>query len=497
MKKYTLELIVFLSGATVMILEIVGSRVLAPYVGTSTFVWTSIIGIILGSLSLGYWLGGKIADKNPSFKTLSEILFIGAMLIALIGLFKEDVLVLLQQNIGSIKLNSIVSSFILFTLPSVVLGMVSPYAVRLKMKSVTSSGRTVGNLYALSTIGSIVGTFLAGFYLLAILGNTKILFLLTIVLLAASAISFAKNFTKGKVVLALLIVSYTVFGNFQTLNLAVGEVIDIDSDYNRIWIYEDKDYYTNSPIRNLQINSNNSSSMFIEDEKKNELVYPYTKFYRLAEHFAPNLETGLMIGGAAYSYPKDFLLNFPEATLDVVEIDPALTEIAKEHFELEENERLNIYHEDGRIFLNNSEKKYDVIFGDAFSGGYSIPYHLTTIEAVQKIYDALNENGVALVNIISSIEGENGKFFRAEYYTYKEIFPQVYLFPVHYTKNTENLQNIMLIALKSAEIPKFTNSNAELQGYLENLYTEKVTNDLPILTDEFAPVDQYVMPMLK
>ena len=490
-------MIVFLSGATVMILEIVGSRVLAPYVGTSTFVWTSIIGIILGSLSLGYWLGGKIADKNPNFKTLSEILFTGALLITLIALFKEDVLQIIQANISSIRLNSFVSSIILFTLPSIVLGMVSPYAVRLKMKSISSSGRTVGNLYALSTMGSIVGTFLAGFYLLAIFGNTKILFFLTIVLLFMSVITFVKNFTKGKIVITILVIGYAVFGNFQTLNLAIGEVVDIDTDYNRIWIYEGEDYYTKEPVRNLKINSNNSSSMFLEDQKKNELVYPYTKFYRLAEHFYPNLKSGLMIGGAAYSYPKDFLTNFPEATLDVVEIDPALTEIAKKYFNLEENDKLTVYHEDGRTFLNNSEKKYDVIFGDAFSGGYSIPYHLTTIEAVQKIHDNLTKNGVALINIISSIEGDYGKFFRAEYYTYKEMFPQVYAFPVHSPANPDLLQNIMLVALKSEETPKFTNKNDELNSYLQNLYTEDITNDLPILTDEFAPVDQYVMGMLK
>ncbi|MFH1533488.1 MAG: fused MFS/spermidine synthase, partial [Nitrospirota bacterium] len=163
MKKYILEIIVFFSGAIVMVLELVGSRVLAPYVGTSILVWTSLIGIILGSLSLGYYLGGRIADKKASFRILAFILFSAAILITLTTLIKSPVLTFIQTSIRDLRTASVVATILLFTPASIALGMVSPYSVKLKLHRLEATGRTVGNLYALSTIGSIVGTFLAGF----------------------------------------------------------------------------------------------------------------------------------------------------------------------------------------------------------------------------------------------------------------------------------------------------------------------------------------------
>ena len=175
MKKTLLELIVFICGAVVMIFEIVGSRILGPYIGTSIFVWTSLIGIILASLSLGYWFGGKMADKNPSYKQLAWIIIIAAFFIGLTITGKDSLLNLLSRQFTGIRIQAVVSTIFLFAPASVFLGMVTPYAVRLKIKDVQSSGRTVGNLYAISTIGSIIGTFLAGFVLIPFLGTNNIL----------------------------------------------------------------------------------------------------------------------------------------------------------------------------------------------------------------------------------------------------------------------------------------------------------------------------------
>ena len=166
MQKYILEIIVFICGAAVMILELVGSRIMAPYLGTSIVVWTSLIGIILGFLSLGYWWGGKVADQNPSYKMFSFVIFVGAIFVGLIVFIQSMVLNFIQNGITNIYLGTIIATLTLFAVPSALLGMVSPYAVRLKIKDVTTSGRTVGNLYAISTIGSIVGTFAAGFLLI-------------------------------------------------------------------------------------------------------------------------------------------------------------------------------------------------------------------------------------------------------------------------------------------------------------------------------------------
>lgn len=186
MKKNTLEVVVFICGASVMAYEIIGSRMLGPYVGTSMFVWTSIIGVILLSLSLGYMWGGRIADQKPRADILSMYIFIAGLFIILSIFVKDILLEFLLNTISNVKVVSVVASILLFTIPSVLLGMVSPFAARIKMKSVEKSGSTVGNLYAISTVGSIIGVFLAGFYLIPTFKITNILLLLAIVLVTTS-----------------------------------------------------------------------------------------------------------------------------------------------------------------------------------------------------------------------------------------------------------------------------------------------------------------------
>lgn len=488
-KKYILEIAVFACGAVVMIFELVGSRVLGPYFGTSIFVWTSLIGIILGSLSLGYYLGGKIADKKASFNNLSFIIFFAAVSIGLTILIKDYLLSTLASNFTGIKATSVFASLVLFLPTSVLLGMVSPYAVKLKISSLNTFGTVVGNLYAISTVGSIVGTFLSGFYLIPHFGTNKLLIILVVILVVISLLLSAKKHADIKIsALIVAIIGWIMIGAFN--NIFGNNLVDIDSTYNRIWIYDHNDEKTGKEIRTFLINNGNSSAMFLNND--DELVFEYTKYYHLAKHFNPDFKTTLMIGGAGYSYPKDFLLKYPEATIDVAEIDPKVTELAKKYFNLRENPRLNIFHEDGRVYLNKTQKKYDVIFGDAFSSHYSLPYQLTTKEAIQKKYDALSDKGIVILNIISSIEGEKGQFLRAEYATYKNIFPHVYLFPVRETEDGQELQNIILVALKSDEKPVFNSSDKILNEYLGHLWKKEVVLDMPILTDDFAPVDYYI-----
>jgi predicted membrane-bound spermidine synthase len=186
MKKFTLELVAFFCGAVVMSFEIVGSRMLGPYVGTSMFAWTSIIGVILLSLSIGYYWGGRIADMRPRADILSLFIFIAGLFLIITVLIKGLILETLTRSIDNIHIVSVIASLILFTVPSVLLGMVSPFAVRIKMKSVEKSGSTVGNLYSISTIGSIVGVFLTGFYLIPNYKISHIIMVLAIILFATA-----------------------------------------------------------------------------------------------------------------------------------------------------------------------------------------------------------------------------------------------------------------------------------------------------------------------
>lgn len=492
MKKYLLEIIVFITGAVVMILELVGTRILAPYVGSSIIVWTSLIGIILGALSFGYAKGGELADKKPSYRNFSLIIFVSAVNIALVSVFREYILSTVQFLSNDLRITSVISATILFAPPSFFLGMVVPFAVKLKLKNLAKTGRTAGNLYAASTVGSIFGTFSAGFYLIAILGSGKILILLSVLLLVASYLAFMGQPSTNRSSNLFLFFSIVIIGLF-VLQPASPWFFDTDTLYNRVILQKAEDPETKRPFLALRTGRGYQSAMFLDND--DELLIEYTKYYRLGDHFNADIKNALMIGGGGYSYPKDFLKKHNEAEIDVVEIDPAVTELAKEFFRLPDDTRLAIYHEDGRNFLNRNDKKYDAIYIDAYSD-ISIPFHLTTIETVEAMFKSLNVDGVVILNIIGSIEGEAGKFLRAELATYKEVFPQVYLFPVLDSKDAYKVQNIALVALKSIEKPNFESENAEIEGYLSHLWTKEVPNDILILTDDFAPVDQYMVDVV-
>jgi len=197
-----------------------------------------------------------------------------------------------------------------------------------------------------------------------------------------------------------------------------------------------------------------------------------------------------MIGGGAYSYPKDFLSNHPDAEMDVVEIDAGLTELAKKFFSLSDSPQLKIFHQDGRVFLKNTENKYDVIFIDAFAS--SVPFHLTTKEFVDSVFEHLNDGGVVIMNIIASVEGENGKFLRAEYSTYKLFSDFVRILPVQRPENGNAVQNLILVALKP-DASTGTVQAVRFNEYLGYAWTGDIKTDVPALTDDFAPVDQYLV----
>lgn len=502
MKKYRLELIVFLTGACVMILELVGSRVLAPYLGTSIVVWTSLIGLILASLSLGYWWGGKLADKQPNWGTFAAIIFMAGLYVGLVGIMKTVVLELIQSTTRDLRLSSIIATLILFCPPSILLGMVSPYAVKLKLQNLATSGTTVGELYAISTIGSIVGTFLTGFVLIAFIGHTKIIFLIAIILLLTSLLATPKDIPWGKGAAVLIFALLGSQAAWLETVASNDSATRIDTQYNHIRVFDTRDRETGRPIRLLQTDPFVvQSGSFLDDREAStsseaNLVFHYTKFLRLVNHFFPAPKRALMIGGAAYIQPRDFLEQNPEAVIDVVEIDPAMTAVAQTYFGLKPDPRLTPYHEDARPFLNRTAGGYDAIFVDAYHAIYAIPYQLTTQEAVRAIYEALTPNGVVMANIIAALEGNKAIFLEREYATYSAVFPQVYAFHLNEGRPPDELQNVIIVALKAKPEPSFTSSNPVWQQYLDQRWTKSLPSDGPILTDDFAPVEQYALRFL-
>ena len=493
--RHNLEVVVFICGAVVMVFELIGSRITAPYLGTSLYVWTSIIGVILASLSLGYHFGGTLADRRPEVRPLAGVIFLSAF--ALLGTYflKSGIPLLIANFPLSLELKSVCISIVLFAPTSFLLGMVSPYAVRLRVEESKKAGSVAGNLYAISTAGSIFGTFIGGFYLIPHIGTTVSLLILAALLVTAALLLVGTQIFSilRRPFFPLVLVflgSSAILSHASDTLLQNQRIQEIDTEYSKILVYPGTDARTKKPTLHVATDPFGTQAAIFTDGT-DDLVFDYTKFYRLAEFFVPDIENALMVGGSAYTYPRDFLRQFEKATMDVVEIDSGMTEIARKYFGLIDAPRMSILHEDGRIFLNRNEKVYDVIFMDAFNSASSIPFHLTTTEAVQKMHDQVREGGAVLVNLISAFEGDRGKFFRAEYATYKKIFPQVYVFGIDDRVNGGTVQNLMLVALKSSKVPLFEEADASLCDKLSHLWTKSVPGDVPILTDDFAPVEYY------
>lgn len=492
MKKYILEITVFISWFIVLTYEVVWARILWPYYGTSSFVWTAMIGIILASLSVGYALGGKLADKkNARKEILSDIIFFAWISVALTYIIRLPLLEFLNTTIQSIRFWSVIAATILFLPASVFLGMVSPYAVKLRISGESHSGTIIWNMSALWTIGSILWTFITGFYLIPSFWVSILLASIPVILIILCLLIAPHHHKYTKFWILFVLLLYIGFWKNASANPLI--IYETDTEYSHIQVLEGMNYKYNERVRMLKINVENHSSISLDSDR---LINQYSEYYHLVRHFMPWFQHALMIGWAWYSFPKEYLKKYPWKTMDVVEIDPGVTEIAKKYFFLQDNPRLKIFHEDARVYLNRTNTKYDVIFWDAFTSWFSVPYQLTTKEAIQKQFDVLTDSGIVILNLASSLDGDTWQFLRSEYFTFKEVFPQVYLFPTVNRENGKLMQNIILIALKSHDVPKFISDDKKLGALLQTVLTWSITDDLPRITDDFAPVDYYMSKLL-
>ena len=483
MKKYKLEIIVFLSGAIGMGLELIAARVLSPYVGSSNVVWTSIIGIILVSMSIGYWIGGKRADKNASADTISEILLFAALFTSIIPILETIVVKQFAGIIGNLIIAAILCAIILFSVPSFILATISPYAVKIKSKEDDEIGSVSGRISSLSTIGSIIGTFFMGFVLIPNIGVSNINIGVTLILVIMSIIAREKKDKKYiflTIILIFIMIALIFTGKylFKINNPEI--LLDTDSQYSRIWVKQIKT--SQNTYKTLQVDTGIESYI---DSETGEMGAKYLRYYDLFEYLNKDAKSTLLIGGAAYTYPIHYLEKYKDKTIDVIEIDDKMTQIAKEQFGLNTNEkRLKIYNQDGRSYLNYSKNKYDTILIDAFKGT-NAPFELTTYEALNHAKEMLNENGIVLTNIIGSIEGKDSKFIEYEYATYKAIFDDVKIFMVA-NKDKTDRQNLILVGIKGNP-EKDETKYSEYEQYLE-MEVMEFSTDKKIVTDDYAPI---------
>lgn len=470
------EVIAVMNGAIIMVLEIVGARIIAPQFGSSVYVWTAVIGVILAALSAGYWYGGRLADRAASDRGLSFLLILAAVVL-MASLATRELSLSVAAELGSdIRLQALAASILLFAPANFVMGMVSPYLAKLKITNLATAGSSVGALYAAGTAGSIMGTFAAGYWLIALMGNRMLGLWLVVALLVASAVANWRSYIWQRLVLAGVVVLLMMAPDFGRATRDTEKLVyDGDSAYARLQVVD-----VAGGARLLLTDHTGAQSGMYPDNP-NEPAFGYIRRFLEVPEVTGAPKRVLLIGGGAYTLPHLILNQYPEAKVDVVEIDPKLDELAERFFGFRPDPRVRIIHQDGRTFLNANQEVYDVIYMDAFSS-LSPPFQLTTSEAVERLAESVAPEGLVVVNLISAQTGAEAGFAEAEYATYREHFDEVFVAPVMEWAPLDYRQNLIMVAGQS---------RGRTRPVAERLGALKVAQPRMgrVLTDDFAPVE--------
>lgn len=490
MRTFLLLLVAFLAGAILMALELVGSRVLAPHFGGSIFVWGSLIGVFLAALSIGYYLGGRLVDSRPSPALLAAILFAAGILVLLIPRYDDLIAArIIDRNMGP-RAEPLAACMIFFFIPGVLMAVTSPFVIRLTAKTLSRVGRTAGAVFAISTIGSIAGTLGAAFYLIPAMGTTALLNMLGFSLIATAILALAVGRTRPPSLATAILLA--LFALPQPAQAKERTLLERDSSYHRLFVTEEDHY------RWLRADNIYHTQMDLKDPQGRGL--PYSDYVDLAFLFNPNIRTVLVIGLGGGTVPKRFVRDYPDIIVDAVEIDPAVIQIAKRYFCVKEGPRLRIHEADGRRFLQRTNQKWDLILLDAYYAD-TVPFFLTTKEFFTIAKSRLNPDGILVNNVVGQISGPKSKFFRSVYKTMDEIFPTLHAFEV--ADSGTSWINIEIFGVnrtggisrdelrkRAAELKGTRIKDSNLEKRLTHLIPGPVTtSDVPILTDDYAPVD--------
>ncbi len=489
-----LELIVFTSGGVLLALEIVASRVLAPVFGNSIYVWGSLIGVFLTALSVGYWVGGGLADRYPSRGAFCALVFLAGLLTVPVPAVAPGLLSALVAADLDSRAGPLVAAFVLFFPASVVMGTISPYAVRLSTRSVATVGGTAGRLYALSTLGSIAGCFAAAFWLISVLGVRDIILALGLVEMALAVVGLVGlRRTQAAAVAAFALVGTGAWVPRLAAPDGPEVVYAKDTVYHRVTVTEE------GRIRYLKLDNYWQSALDLEDPRRT--VFRYADYMHVGMVFQPRPQRVLVIGMGGGTIPKRYLEDYPDVRVDVVDIDPEVVEVAHRFFGVPRGGRLLAFAQDGRRFVQRADRVYDHVLMDAYLRD-TLPFHLATREFFQEVRAKLRPGGVFVANVIGALEGPHSRLFRAVYRTLQEVYPGVYVFPVDYGPSgwPQALRNIVVVGSEQRWSPEHVRRRAaevrdrvRVRGFdtvVADLYVRPVeTADVPTLTDDFAPTD--------
>jgi len=473
--KYRYEVIAALSGSVVMMLELVGARMMAPYFGTSTYVWTAMIGVILGALSLGYWYGGRLADKGANDHSLMIIIVVASLCVALTMWLQTLVLTLIAQLDIDVRIQALITGLLLFAPASALLGVVSPYVAKLKISSLQTAGASIGQLYAAGTLGSIIGTFLAGYWLIAWFGNFHLGVGLVVALVGLSFIAEYQTLRLARIAGVGIGVGLLLLTQTQNPNI----VADIDSAYARYQVVETTQG-ENQKRYLMMDNLGVQSGISVRDS--DALIFPYTQAFQSVMQSYGTPSNLLVIGGGAYTFPRWAAQQTMHPQVDVVEIDPALDAIASQYFAYSPRSNLRLTHEDGRLFLNRNTTQYDLVYIDAFAS-LTPPFQLATREATEHMRHALTDTGIMAVNVVASADNDD-PYLGSTYQTYQSVFPRVKIYQMQQEALISQRQNLL-----------FLMGNEETMARIEpQLQLPSVAMPISghVLSDDYAPVEQLI-----
>ena len=509
---WLLILLVFVAGACSLAVELSASRLLAPYFGTSLFVWANLIGLILLYLTIGYYVGGRLADRYPRPGVLYGLTIVASFLIGLIPFISRPILLWSQSSFATYSIGvfygSLVAVILLFAVPMILLGCVSPFAIRLRIQQLGRSGRTAGQLYAISTAGSILGTFVPVLWLIPSIGTYRTFFTFAVSLLLVSILALTTTRPRtgrpgrGRIdksllsILLLIPMVLSILAIQGPIKPADGSngggvlLAERESAYNYIQVVQVGD--------ETQLILNEGVGIHSVYNPKQVLTQGPWDYFMMAPFFnnppytRQQVQKVCIIGLGAGTAVREFTAAYGPIPIDGVEIDPTIVGLGRQYFNMNEK-NLNVIVQDGRYYLQTTHKKYDVIAIDAYQQPY-VPFQLTTKEFFQTVRDHLTPTGTTVINA-----GRTNKDFRlveALAQTMHSVFPNVYII------DTARFENSLIVG---------TNAHTSLSnflanvGYLTNPLLENVAQaaiasgnireehgNTAYFTDDRAPVEQLI-----
>ncbi|MGZ3326597.1 MAG: spermidine synthase, partial [Xanthobacteraceae bacterium] len=493
--------VAFVTGGIVMSFEMLGSRYLNPYFGSGIYTWAALISTVLIALTAGYFLGGALADRTASVAILALTVTLGSLYLLALPSFAQGILEFVLAGLDDIRAGSLLAALALMFLPVALLGMYSPFAIRLLLRSAQRSGSVSGAVYGVSTAGSIVGTLGTTFFLIPTIGSRAITLTLgALGLIAGLALLVLarreRHVGAAFIVLALIALAPSTGRSESLINDVIradrltrpnGRLAHIETEYNDIFITKRQDHL----VMSFQVKGWDYTESVTNLSDPDDLPLRYAQVMTIATIYPEQPRRILMLGlggGSISGYLGRFM---PEAAITTVEIDPGVITAAKTYFGLRETERVRYRAGDGRVFLNRSNELYDLILLDAYRGGY-VPFHLLTREFYTLVKHRLAPGGAAAFNV-----HDGSKLYASTVKTLGDVFPALDLYP---TGAGEVIAVATAAPLAKETLQSRAAAAQERHGFrfpLPRILARRMDQpraqaaDGDVITDDFAPADVY------